>query len=785
MSRPRLTVAAASCRSYFFSAPSFSLFRPLLAACFSGMTRSLVSLLFLTASLWGKTTSPELSAFIAESEKAHGSFGKRAAQFLVAGMPSSDRAALNKEFLFENLDLALKARAESKWAQAIPEDVFLNDVLPYASLDETRESWRPEFHTLCAPLVKDAVSATEAAQILNQKFFNIIEVHYNTGRKAPNQSPSESRALGMATCTGLSIILVDACRSVGVPARIAGTALWSNKRGNHTWVEIYDGGKWHFTGADEYDPKGLNRGWFTGDAGKAIANNWKHAIWATSWKKTEHHFPMVWALKNKDVPAVNVTARYAKEQKTEKGTMHVRLWDKKGGQRIVGELKVLDSSGKLLGSGLSKAGTSDLNDMFFLEVPRGEEVEMRIKIGDTERSENALKIQKNSATIDLYWEGLAKANPLRDELQTWLALLPEERHLSIPEHALSQEEAGRALGLVVHKLVAESLEARKKELTQRVIKAAGKEMRYLEKTFGERPKDGHSLWISMHGGGGAPPQVNDQQWQNQIRLYQPKEGIYVAPRAPSDTWNLWHEGHIDTLFDRLIENMVALRGVNPNKVYLMGYSAGGDGVYQLAPRMADRYAAAAMMAGHPNDANPLGLRNLPFMIFMGGKDAAYQRNKVAVKWGGTLDALQKEDPQGYLHKTTIYQDLGHWMERRDAEALPWMAKHQRNPWPKKIVWHQSGRTHERFYWLANSKPQKGQTIRAQVEGQKITITSEDPVTLRLSDQLLDLSKEVIVILNGQEVHKGKVTRQTKAIWDSLNERFDPFSVASATLKVSP
>ena len=53
-----------------------------------------------------------------------------------------------------------------------------------------------------------------------------------------------------------------------------------------------------------------------------------------------------------------------------------------------------------------------------------------------------------------------------------------------------------------------------------------------------------------------------------------------------------------------------LGDVDPNRVYIMGYSAGGDGVYQLAPRMADRWAAAAMMAGHPNDASPLGLRNI-------------------------------------------------------------------------------------------------------------------------------------------------------------------------------
>ncbi len=171
-------------------------------------------------------------------------------------------------------------------------------------------------------------------------------------------------------------------------------------------------------------------------------------------------------------------------------------------------------------------------------------------------------------------------------------------------------------------------------------------MRLLTRVFGAAPADGRSLWISMHGGGGAPAQVNDQQWQNQIRLYEPPEGIYIAPRAPTDNWNLWHEGHIDDLFDRLIENCVLLAGVNPDKVYLMGYSAGGDGVYQLAPRMADRFAAASMMAGHPNDASPLGLRNLPFAIFSGAEDAAYRRNKVAAEWAAKLDALAQQDPGG-------------------------------------------------------------------------------------------------------------------------------------------
>jgi predicted peptidase len=91
--------------------------------------------------------------------------------------------------------------------------------------------------------------------------------------------------------------------------------------------------------------------------------------------------------------------------------------------------------------------------------------------------------------------------------------------------------------------------------------------------------------------------VNDRQYENQKRLYTLSEGIYLAPRAPTNTWNLWHEPHIDRLFTRLIEDLIVLEEVNPDRVYVLGYSAGGDGVYQIGPRMADSWAAAAMMAG--------------------------------------------------------------------------------------------------------------------------------------------------------------------------------------------
>ena len=195
--------------------------------------------------------------------------------------------------------------------------------------------------------------------------------------------------------------------------------------------------------------------------------------------------------------------------------------------------------------------------------------------------------------------------------------------------------------------------------------------------------------------------------------------MYLCPRAPTNTWMLWHESHIDTMFDRLIEDLIVLEDVDPNRVYLMGYSAGGDGVYQLAPRMADRFAAASMMAGHPNDASPLGLRNLPFSIHVGAVDNGFDRNKVALEWEGKLAALRAGDLEGYVHWVKLYEGKAHWMDGQDAAAVPWMQQFTRNPLPAKVVWKQGNTTHERFYWLAveaaAAKDAKGKLVTAAMD----------------------------------------------------------------------
>lgn len=178
-------------------------------------------------------------------------------------------------------------------------------------------------------------------------------------------------------------------------------------------------------------------------------------------------------------------------------------------------------------------------------------------------------------------------------LEQWLRKEPAARQemtgqkfATVP---LSKEEAAQVEELLWQDYQGIVKAESQKVWEEKCLKHRSLSLRFDYKVFGEEPEDGRSLYISMHGGGNTATSVNDQQWNNQIRLYQPREGVYIAPRAPWDDWNMWFKPGIDSLFDELIQTAVAVMGVNPDKVYLMGYSAGGDGVYRLAPRMADRW----------------------------------------------------------------------------------------------------------------------------------------------------------------------------------------------------
>lgn len=318
----------------------------------------------------------------------------------------------------------------------------------------------------------------------------------------------------------------------------------------------------------------------------------------------------------------------------------------------------------------------------------------------------------------------------------------------------------------------------------------GKTMEFKMKYYGQRPPKGYILVIGMHGGGGTQKSVNDQQYKNHQNLYKFPDGIlWLTARAPEDAWNMWHLPYIDKMWDYLIQSLIVCGTIDPLKVYMSGYSAGGDGTYKLSPRMADRLAGGVMCAGHPNGASVLSLRNLPFSIQMGVHDGAYNRNKVAAEYGQLLDAEQAKDPQGYDHFVKIHPNCEHWMKLHDFEGFEWVLHKIRKVFPDRIVWKQCNDVPKRtFYWLVlpPEEVRTGTLIIANRSQNSIFIESNDVrrVGVRLSDYIVNLDAPVQIFFNKQLVHNQIVPRSIQLAEATIRERLDPYVVFTAEVFVS-
>ena len=167
--------------------------------------------------------------------------------FLISYMPERDAKSLTADFLLENVAYAYKARNEFPWAKEVPNDIFLNDVVAYVNLNEKRENWRKDFYERFKKYVVNCKTMREAIDSVNKNVRDELLVDYNTKREKPDQAPYESMRQHMASCSGLSILLTDAFRAVGIPSRVAGTPAWYDDRGNHNWNEVWIDGKWRFT----------------------------------------------------------------------------------------------------------------------------------------------------------------------------------------------------------------------------------------------------------------------------------------------------------------------------------------------------------------------------------------------------------------------------------------------------------------------------------------------------------------------------------------------------------
>ena len=702
---------------------------------------------------------------------------RKAVEYLLTYMPLSDLTALPTARVEEAVRLAYRARETTGFGRAVPEAVFLDAVVPYASVTEPRQSMRKEWYDRYWVSVRKLRSPGAAALVINARLFKDTKVTYNTRRLRTDQSPPETLAQGMATCTGLSIMLVDALRANGIPSRLAGIPSWPGRGGNHTWVEVWDAGAWHFVGAAEPDAKGLDHAWFAEEAGRVPGAKPEETIYAVTYRPGGAEFPLVWD-PGATIHAENVTKRYAMALAKAEPRLMVEV--KKGGERVMAEVVAVDAAnGDQCLRGRSLGPSADMN--LHLSAPAKEGQTYRVTAvyrGETATQEARIAgdtVVRIDLDRNLYADRFG-GDPARAEAATRLLA----KTGFTPAAAESAWSAYRAA----------PNPALKADFDADVVRTADRTSPYLWKKVGERPKGGWPLVIVMHGGGGTTKEINDAQWRGMLNGYykeHPEAGGYIqlALRAPNDEWDGFYDGAISPLIEKLILQFAKYGEVDVNKVYACGASHGGYGTFVIGPKIPYRFAALHPAAGAQTPGRTAGenLRNVRFTWAVGENDDAYGRIGLNREFQTSWDAWKAkyggfdggfEEVEGHGHQ------IGDWERDKVAEFL----RYTRQTAPKRVVWVQTDDVLRRCYWLEALKPQDKGRIDATVEGNTVTLKTEGQggVALWLSPALVDLSKPVVVVRDGKR-HEFRAKPSLAVYCDGLEATGDPLLAAPVRLVV--
>lgn len=183
---------------------------------------------------------------------------------------------------------------------------------------------------------------------------------------------------------------------------------------------------------------------------------------------------------------------------------------------------------------------------------------------------------------------------------------------------------------------------------------------------------------------------------------------------------------------QVIDVMLRKYPIDPDRVYLMGASAGGSGAMHLASCFPDRFAAVLPLVAAGNNYPLANFTNLPVAFHHGDRDWTSAICNVRVQ-------AQRMKAAGCPVVLREYPGAGHSIPGSHKPLVKWLFQQKRNRIPSVVTHDCEAPSLGRSYWISIREfgdPHQRATVRAAIDGDTIRVEPQNTESFSLSEQVL-------------------------------------------------
>lgn len=201
---------------------------------------------------------------------------------------------------------------------------------------------------------------------------------------------------------------------------------------------------------------------------------------------------------------------------------------------------------------------------------------------------------------------------------------------------------------------------------------------YLPQGYGEDPDARWPLILFLHGVHVRGSSLNLVRQYDIPRIVEERPDflpfIVLSPQCPDDVQGediLWL--HVTGAVDDLLGTVIETYAVDPDRVYLTGYSMGGYGTWLQATLYPRRFAAIAPVSGGGDPGTVCRIRDVPVWAFHGEEDRIVPLQEAQAM----VEALRA---CGGSVRLTVYPGADHYVDMQtylNPELYAWLLQHER------------------------------------------------------------------------------------------------------------